>query len=70
MLERFYGKKELFSDPKADPPRTGIFPFSSQTAERMIADGEFPKPVRLSKRRLGWRESDIKQYSAGLEYAK
>ena len=29
------------------------------TIYAMIAEGTFPKPVKLGKRAVGWRESDI-----------
>lgn len=37
---------------------------SRSTLYAMIAEGDFPKPVRLGKRAVGWREADI---SAWLE---
>jgi prophage regulatory protein len=30
----------------------------------MMAEGAFPKPLRLSKRAVGWRESDIAEWLA------
>ncbi len=32
---------------------------SRSTLYAMIAEGTFPKPVKLGKRAVGWRESDI-----------
>lgn len=32
---------------------------SRSTIYEMMAQGNFPKPVRLGKRAVGWRESDI-----------
>lgn len=32
---------------------------SSSTIYSMMAVGEFPRPVQLSVRAVGWRESDI-----------
>ena len=32
---------------------------SRSTIYAMIAEGEFPKPVQLGKRAVGWRETDI-----------
>lgn len=37
---------------------------SRSTIYAMIAEGTFPKPVKLGKRAVGWRSSDI---SAWLE---
>lgn len=38
-----------------------IYPVSSDTWENGVRDGMYPRPVRLSKRLLGWRVRDIKQ---------
>ncbi|MBU3261729.1 AlpA family transcriptional regulator [Roseovarius sp. PS-C2] len=32
---------------------------SRSTLYAMMAEGEFPKPIKLGKRAVGWRESDI-----------
>jgi prophage regulatory protein len=32
---------------------------SRSTLYAMMADGSFPKPVKLGKRAVGWREADI-----------
>jgi len=32
---------------------------SRSTIYRLIADGDFPKPVRISKGRVAWRERDL-----------
>jgi prophage regulatory protein len=39
--------------------RTGL---SRSTIYAMMADGTFPKPIRLGKRAVGWRESDIAEW--------
>ncbi|MCF3594182.1 AlpA family transcriptional regulator [Rhodobacteraceae bacterium LMO-12] len=36
--------------------RTGL---SRSTLYAMMAEGTFPKPVKLGKRAVGWREADI-----------
>ena len=40
---------------------------SRSTLYSMIAEGTFPRPVRLGKRAVGWRECDL---SAWLESRK
>ncbi len=35
---------------------------SRSTIERMLRDGHFPKPIRLSVNRRGWLESDVEQW--------
>ena len=32
------------------------------TIYRRIAAGDFPRPVRLGRRRVAWRESDIERW--------
>ncbi len=32
---------------------------SRSTIYAMIADGTFPKPIKLGKRAVGWRQSDV-----------
>ena len=39
-----------------------IVPFSSATLWRKVKSGEFPKPVKLSKRVTAWRVEDIRQW--------
>lgn len=35
------------------------------TIYRLMADREFPIPVRLSKRAVAWRRSDLERWSEG-----
>ncbi len=35
---------------------------SRSTIYQQIADKDFPKPLKLGKRAVGWRESDIVQW--------
>jgi len=35
---------------------------SKATFYRRMKSGEAPKPVRVSKRRVAWRQADIDQY--------
>lgn len=37
------------------------------TIYRKMKAGTFPQPVRIGKRRVAWRESDIMAWQAGLE---
>ena len=41
--------------------------FSESTLWRKVKAGTFPKPVPLSKRRVGWRESEILTWADQLE---
>ena len=40
---------------------------SRSTLYAMMSDGDFPKPVRLGKRAVGWREADITQWLENLQ---
>ncbi len=36
------------------------------TIYRMMAEGTFPKSIKIGARAVAWRESDIKEYLDGL----
>lgn len=36
---------------------------------RMVADGRFPRPIRLSEQAVGWREEDIQAWMESLPTA-
>lgn len=46
---------------------TGI---SLATLKRMVLDNRFPKPCRLSPRRIGWPARDVKAWLEGLDGAR
>ena len=35
---------------------------SRSTLYAMMAEGNFPKPVKLGKRAVGWREADVQDW--------
>ncbi|GGE41418.1 helix-turn-helix transcriptional regulator [Actibacterium pelagium] len=39
---------------------------SRSTLYKMMSDGDFPRPIRLGKRAVGWRESDIEDWQSNL----
>jgi len=41
--------------------------YHSNHLRRMWGDGRFPKPIRLSPRKLAWREADIDKWFADKE---
>lgn len=45
----------------------GFYPVSRSTWLRGVRAGLYPKPVRLSPRRVGWRKKDIEELIATLE---
>ena len=47
---------------------------SRSTLYAMMAEGNFPKPVKLGKRAVGWREADVQgwlesRYAEGHSHA-
>jgi prophage regulatory protein len=43
---------------------------SLSTLKRMVLDGRFAKPMRLSPRRIGWPARDVKAWLDGLDGAR
>ena len=37
------------------------------TIYRMVKDGEFPRPIKITTRAVGWRESDLVAWIASRE---
>jgi prophage regulatory protein len=42
---------------------------STSTIYEMMARGDFPRPLRLGKRAVGWRESDLAKWLESREQA-
>ncbi len=40
------------------------------TVYQFVADGKFPKPVRLGLRSVGWRESDVEKWVSARQLAR
>lgn len=49
---------------------TKLTGLSWSTIMRMVKDGEFPPPVKLNKRSVGWRMVDVEAWEKELEYKK
>lgn len=45
-----------------DELRQHYLPVSRTTAFKMIREGRFPEPIRLSPRRIAWRKSDVLEW--------
>lgn len=41
-----------------------ITSLSKSTTYRLIKEGTFPKPLRISRMRVGWKQSDLDAYIA------
>ena len=57
---------EIVGDEDGIPARKGLFPVSRSTWLRGVRAGIYPKPIRLSQRRVGWLRSDIEALVAKL----
>lgn len=44
-----------------------ILGLSPATIYRQVKDGSFPAPLKISKRRVAWRESDIRNHVASRQ---
>lgn len=51
-IDRFIRRKELLA----------IIPIGKSTLYAMIQAGEFPKPVTIGRRAVGWREREISEW--------
>lgn len=50
-----------FMTPKRVCERTSL---SRATLDRLVAAGEFPKPIRLTERRLAFNEAEVQNWMA------
>jgi predicted DNA-binding transcriptional regulator AlpA len=56
----FLREKQLIADKESGTP--GIFPFSHATLWRMVKDGTFPAPLKLSERTTAWRTEEVRRW--------
>lgn len=54
-------ESQLVYNPKR-PAFPAPLPFSAATLWRRVADGSFPKPVKLSVRVTAWRVGDVRAF--------
>lgn len=55
---------ETFLRRPAVEARTGL---SRSTLYALMSRGEFPRPVRIARRAVAWRESDLAAWQAGKD---
>lgn len=64
--------EERYDDELADDTMLGVREVtrltgvSKSTIKRMVADERFPRPMKLSERRIGWPARDVKAFFDGL----
>jgi prophage regulatory protein len=51
------------------PELLELIGLSTSTLYDMMARGDFPRPVRLGKRAVGWRERDVTEWLESREQA-
>ena len=54
---------KLYYRRKALEDKLGL---SRSTIYRMMNHGEFPRPVRIGRRAVGWRSSDVEEWLKAL----
>lgn len=47
----------------------GLIGLGRSSIYAMMSEGRFPKPIKLGKRAVGWREADIKEWLAARPIA-
>ena len=47
------------------PDVEGLTGLSKATIYRLVANGDFPRPIQLGARAVGWRSGDVEQWIAG-----
>jgi len=51
--------KQIIGNRNASPPLEPIFPISASSWWAGVAEGRFPKPVKLGPNTTAWRREDI-----------
>lgn len=54
----FIRQRELLGDRNRGVP--GVVPISSATLWRRVADGSFPRPLKLGPRTTAWKVADVR----------
>jgi predicted DNA-binding transcriptional regulator AlpA len=50
---------QIVGNPRSNPPQAGLIPISASSWWAGVADGRYPKPVKIGPRTTAWRASDI-----------
>ena len=43
-----------------------LVPISVSGLHQKISDGQFPRPIKLGRRAVGWKKSEVLRYLKGL----
>ncbi len=54
--------RQIVGDKKSNPPIPPIYPACKSTIWKMVGDGHFPKPYKLSSRITAWKAEDIRMF--------
>ncbi len=57
---------DIIGNGSVDPTGKGLFPVSKSTWYRGIKMGLYPRPIQLSRRRVGWLRHDIEALISAL----
>ena len=66
----FLRLSDILGNPNESPPKFPIIPVSSTTWWAGVADGRYPKPVKISPRCTAWRIEDIRELIENLSEAR
>lgn len=58
MEQQFYRLRQIIGNPKKGIP--AIIPVSRATWYRGMADGRYPRPVKIASKSTAWRAADIR----------
>ncbi|MFA6201890.1 MAG: AlpA family phage regulatory protein [Gallionella sp.] len=47
---------------------SAVVTLSKSTVYRLVKDGKFPQPVRISYKRVGWLKADVDSFVATLQH--
>jgi prophage regulatory protein len=63
MNARYFRMADLGTTPKSE----GRLPLHPNSIYRLVREGKFPKPIRLSENCIAWRVSDIEDWEKARE---
>ena len=53
---------QIIGDKKATPPIPAIYPISKAQLWKLVKEGKFPSPIKLTPRITAWRVEDIREF--------
>lgn len=66
--EGFVRIPQIIGDKKANPPVVGVCPFSKAQLWKLVKEGKFPSPIKISTRVTAWRVEDVRKFIEEVGY--